>query len=132
MMKMKTKLAGVLTGVGLLIAVPAFAHHSFAAEFDSAKPITLTGVVTRLQWTNPHIYFYVNVKDERGAATEWAFEGGAPNALFRAGWKRDSLKPGDEVTVNGYLAKNGSKTVNTRSVKLADGRTVFAGSSAPS
>ena len=108
---------------------PAFAHHSFAAEFDSAKPVTLVGTVTKVEWRNPHAFFYVDVKDEQGNVATWAFELGSPNALIRAGWSRNAVKIGEEVTVNGYLAKDGSKMANARTVTGPDGRSLFAGSS---
>ena len=104
------------------------AHHSFAAEFDGAKRVTLKGTVTKVDWRNPHIYVYLNVKDEKGL-TEWACEGGPPNVLLRQGWTRTSVKEGDEVTIEGALAKDGSKRCNSRTVNLADGTKVFAGSS---
>ena len=103
------------------------AHHSFAAQYDRNKPITLVGPVTRLEWTNPHIYFYLDVKDAAGVTTNWAIEGGAPNTLYRAGWRRDSVKFGDVVTVHGFLARDGSKLVNMQRAVLADGRSVFGG-----
>ena len=111
-------------GLAAAAALPTYAHHSFAAEFDSSKTVTLTGSVTKLEWMNPHIWVYLDVKDEH-----WQCEGGAPNTLTRNGWSRDSLKHGDQITIDGFLAKDGSKTCNMRVVKLADGRTVFAGSS---
>lgn len=125
---MKKTILGVLAGVGFMLAVPAFAHHSFAAEYDSTKPMTATGEVTKVEWMNPHARFYVDVKDEAGKVTNWEFELGSPNGLMRQGWTRNSLKPGDMITVDGYMAKDGSKLANARTVKLSDGRKVFAGS----
>lgn len=113
----------------VLAALPVVAHHSFAAEYDEKKPITLTGSVTKLEWMNPHARFYVDVKDASGKVTNWEFELANLNALIRRGWTRTSLKPGDVITVDGYLAKDGSPLVNTKSVTLSDGRKVFAGSS---
>jgi len=128
---MKSKLiAVVVAGLGLLLCtVPMLAHHSFAAEYDSAKPITLTGTVTKVEWMNPHARFYIDVKDEKGEMNNWELELGSPNGLMRQGWTRNSLKKGDQVTISGSLAKDGSKLANARTVKLADGRQVFAGSS---
>jgi hypothetical protein len=105
----------------------AWAHHSFAAEYDSTKPITLVGTVTRLEWMNPHVYFYIDVADAAGKTANWAIEGGSPSALYRAGWRRDSLKFGDKVTVHGHLARDGSRLANMRTATLADGRNVFGG-----
>jgi hypothetical protein len=117
-------------GPGLFVAPSAvLAHHSFAAEFDAAKKITLKGVVTKLDWMNPHMFIYLDVKDENGAVTHWQCEGGPPNTLMRQGWTRMSVKVGDEISIDGSLAKDGSKLVNSRTVKLADGRTVTAASS---
>ena len=121
---------GVLAAVaGLVSAVPVLAHHSFAAEYDASKPVTLTGTVTKLEWMNPHARFYVDVKDTSGAITNWNLELASPNALVRNGWTRKSLNVGDEVTVEGYMARDGSKMANAREVRLANGRQVFAGSS---
>jgi hypothetical protein len=118
--------------IALAAAPPLPAHHSFAAEFDEKKTISLTGSVTKLEWANPHIWVYLDVKDSGDAVQHWQCEGGAPNALYRNGWNRNSLKPGDVVSIEGFLAKDGSKTCNARQVRLPDGRSVFAGSSAPS
>jgi hypothetical protein len=107
----------------------ASAHHSFAAEYDGTKPIAVTGVVTKVEWTNPHARIYVDVKDDKGVVTNWNFELGGPLQLNRLGWKRDAVKVGDQIKVEGYLAKDGSKMANARNVVFADGRKIFAGSS---
>lgn len=117
----------------LLAAVPVRvpAHHSFAAEYDSTKPVELKGSVTRVDWVNPHAWIYIDVKDAGGKVTSWACELGSPNLLTRNGWRRDSLKAGDVIVVNGSRAKDGSNMANARSVKMEDGKRVFnAGSSA--
>jgi hypothetical protein len=114
----------------LLLAgqVTTLAHHAFSAEFDAKKSVTLTGTVASIKWTNPHAHISVDVKDPNGNVASWDFEMGSPNALMRRGWSRNSLKPGDAITVNGYLAKDGSHLANARSITLSDGRNVFAGS----
>ena len=117
-------------GIGLITgAAPIYAHHSFAAEYDSSKKVTLTGTVTKVEWMNPHAHFSIDVRDASGTVTNWEFELGSPNVLARQGWNRNSLKVGDQVTVQGFLAKDGSNLANARDVTLADGRRVFAGSS---
>jgi hypothetical protein len=133
---MKAYLLGGLFALGLVLAAgPVAAHHSFTAEFDANKPVKLTGVVTKVEWTNPHVWFYINVKDEKtGQVTNWGAEMGPPHGLQRRGWRRDSLKIGDVVTVDGSLAKNGSNRLNARSVTLAKtglqpGQTLDAASS---
>ena len=120
----------------LVSALSAMAHHSFAAEYDSTKQVTVKGVVQKVAWVNPHAYVFVDVKDENGKVTTWAFESLSPNALARQGWTRNSLKAGEAVTVDGYLAKDGkpladgSVHANSRLITTADGRKVFVGSSA--
>jgi hypothetical protein len=129
---MRRKLGLSVAGLGLLVAaLPALAHHSFVAEFNAKKPVTLHGVVTKVEWSNPHARFYIDVKDESGKVSSWDLELASPNALRRLGWTRDFLQVGGEVTVFGSLAKDGSKMANARSVTLADGRQMVAGSSAP-
>ena len=127
---MKRGLAALLATIALLASgVSIAAHHSFAAQYDSKKPITLKGGITRIEWANPHIYFYLDVADANGATVHWAIEGGAPSTLYRAGWRKDSAKVGDIVTVSGFLARDGSKLVNMQRALLADGRNLFVGNS---
>ena len=112
------------------LALPLAAHHSFATVFDMNKPATFSGTVTKVEWTNPHAWFYVDVKDEKGVVHNYACETGPPNVLARNGWKKDSLKIGDTVNVSAYRAKDGTDTFSTRQITLPDGRKVFAGSAA--
>lgn len=117
--------------IDLALTILAFVlHHAFTAEYDSTKLMQFSGTVTKVEWTNPHARFYLDVKDARGAVTNWNFELGSPILLRRLGWRQDSLKIGEQVSVEGYLAKDGSKMANARKLTLADGRSVFAGSSA--
>jgi hypothetical protein len=123
-----TIFGGFAIALGLFaVTPPGFAHHSFAAEFDGNKQITLTGVVTKVDWVNPHAYIYVDVKGDDGAVVNWALETGAPNVLYRQGWRKDDLKAGDTVTLQAFIAKDGSHTAAAREVKLPDGRKLFAG-----
>src|ERR1700686_1613670 len=125
---MRTKLGFLVAGIGLLVAaLPALAHHAFVAQYDASKPVTLHGVVTKVEWTNPHARFYIDVKDESGKLTNWNLELASPNALRRLGWTRDFLQVGGEVTVLGAPAKDGVKMANARTVTLADGRKMVAG-----
>ena len=129
---MRTKSGVCAASLSLLLgAAPVLAHHSFEAEYDFNKPMKVSGTVTKMEWMNPHARFYVDVKDESGKIINWNFELGAIPVLLKQGWKRDSLKAGDTVTVEGYLAKDGTKAMaNARRVLLPDGRRVFGGSSA--
>lgn len=121
------RIAVLLTLVAVLASgLSIAAHHSFAAQYDRNKPVTLKGTVTKLEWANPHVYFYIDVADG-GTLTNWAIEGGAPSTLYRAGWRKDSAKIGEVVTVDGFLAKDGSKLVNMQNAVLADGRKLFVG-----
>jgi hypothetical protein len=127
---MKRGIAALFTTIALLASgLSIAAHHSFAAQYDANKPVTLKGGITRIEWANPHIYFYLDVVDGSGATAQWAIEGGAPSTLYRAGWRKDSAKVGDVVTVNGFLARDGSKLVNMQRALLADGRNLFVGNS---
>jgi len=127
---MKLKLFAICA-LTVLAAAPMWAHHSFAAEYDSSKPVTMTGAVTKVDWANPHVYFFIDVKDaDTGKVTNWAFELGAPAVLTRSGWRRSSVKVGDIITVTGTLAKDASCHGNARSVTLTlTGQKLGAGSS---
>ena len=113
----------------LIATASLSAHHSFAAEYDGSKPVTINGTVTKVEWTNPHARIYIDSKDDKGNVINWNIELGGPLQLNRLGWKRDSVKPGDTIKVDGYLAKDGSKMANARNVLFSDGRKVFAGTS---
>ena len=117
-----------LAAVILLVGVPLLAHHSFGAEYDANKPVTLIGVVTKIDWTNPHSYFYIDVKDDKGNVANWKFEGYPPGVLYRTGWKREvSMKVGDTVKVFGWRARDGTNWAHSREVTFADGKKLFFG-----
>jgi hypothetical protein len=132
----KTRTLAALGAAALIAAVGgrALAHHSFSAEFDAEKPISVTGIVTKVDWTNPHVWLWINAKDDAGATVNWGAELGPPHGLQRSGWRRESLKIGEQITVDGFLARNGSKRLNARTVTLAStggrpGQTLDANSS---
>jgi hypothetical protein len=125
---LKTRFPGLFAVVGLVAAIPAHAHHSFAAEFDGSRSLRLTGTITRIEWSNPHSYFFIDVKDEKGNVLNWGCEGAGPGALTRRGWKKGDVKLGDTLIVDGYPAKDGSHLIDARRVTLPDGRTVSGGS----
>jgi Family of unknown function (DUF6152) len=136
---MRTKLLGMVAGAGLLLSVgsaPVLAHHSFAAEFDAHSPVTLEGTVKEFKWVNPHSWLVINVEKKNGepiskdgSTQVWSVEGGAPSALLRRGWNRNSLPPGTKVVVSGFMAKDGSPRANARDVTFPNGEKLFIGSS---
>ena len=133
-MTARLKKTGILVGLlaaALAIAIPAFAHHSFAAEFDTNKPIKITGKVTLMKWANPHAWIYIDVVGPNGKVTNWALEMSAANSLLRRGWRKDALPIGTVLLVEGWQARNGSPTANITSVTFSDGKRLFAGSSNP-
>lgn len=126
----RMRMVGLLAGVaGLAAGVPLSAHHAFTAEFDASKPVTLRGVVTKMEWVNPHSWIHIDVKKPDGTKESWSVEGGAPNAMFRRGWNKNSIPVGTEVVIEGYRAKNGKNIANGRDVLLPDGKKLFVGSS---
>ena len=129
---MKSKLVRLSLGAALVLAAaPLFAHHSFSAEYDIDRPITLKGTLTKLEWVNPHGWIYLDVKNDDGKVVNWAIEFGGPNSLLRRGVRKTDFPLGTELVVKGYRAKSGSPTINGTSVKFPDGRNLYTGSSGP-
>ena len=129
---MRSKLFSVVAGAALVVtaaAVPVIAHHSFAAEFDAKRPVKLRGTVTKMEWINPHSWIHIDVKTADGKTEKWMVEGGAPNALLRRGWNKNSLLPGTEIMVEGFQAKDGATRANGRDITFPDGKKLFVGSS---
>ena len=125
---MKTRFAYLAAFITLAVVTPLLGHHSFAAEFDAGKAIRLTGTLTKVEWANPHTYFYIDVKEDNGNVLKWSCEAGSPGALSRRGFKKGDLKLGDSIIVDGYRAKDGSRLMDARRVTLADGRVVSGAS----
>ena len=126
---MRTTLVAMVAGLFLAGTVSLSAHHAFAAEFDANKPVKFKGTVTKMEWTNPHVWLHVDVKKPDGTVENWAFEAGTPNVLFRRGFTKESLLPGTEIVVDGYQAKDGTRRANGRDLTLPNGKNLFLGSS---
>ena len=129
---MRTKLFSVVAGAAFAVAVaavPVLAHHSFAAEFDAKRPVKMKGTVVKMEWINPHSWIHIDVKKDDGTTERWMVEGGAPNALLRRGWNKNSLPEGTEIVVEGFQAKDGSHRANGRDITFPDGKKLFVGSS---
>jgi Family of unknown function (DUF6152) len=126
---MMRSIATVVVFALMVVAKPVLAHHAFSAEFDQSKPVKVQGEISRLEWTNPHAWLFIDSKGTDGKVVTWRFEMGAPNALLRSGWSKSDIKPGTQVTVSGFLARSGGSVGNAYQVRLADGRDLFAASS---
>jgi len=126
---MMRSIATVIVFALMIAAKPVLAHHAFSAEFDQAKPVKVQGEISKLEWTNPHAWIFIDSKGADGKVVTWRFEMGAPNALLRAGWSKSDIKPGTQVTISGFLARAGGSVGNAYQVRLADGRDLFAASS---
>ena len=124
-------LSAVATAIVLATAMPARAHHSFAAEYDKDKPVTVKGVVTSMKWSNPHAWLYVDVKNPDGTVAHWSFELGGVNGLYRQGWRKEDLQPGTALTVEAFLSRTDAHVANSQNITFPDGRRLFAGSPAP-
>jgi len=127
----RVRFTGIIAALTALMAVSAAAHHSFSAEYDSNKPIKLSGKVIEMRWSNPHAWIYINVTGKDGKVVKWAWETGGANALYRRGWRKEDLVAGTDLVIDGYQARNGSTTANATSITFKDGRRLFAGSSNP-
>ena len=127
----RVRFTGIIAALAALMAASAAAHHSFSAEYDSNKPIKLSGKLIEMRWSNPHAWIYINVTGKDGKVVKWAWETGGANALYRRGWRKEDLVAGTDLVIDGYQARNGSTTANATSITFKDGRRLFAGSSNP-